>query len=90
MLITRYSIPLGIRTALLVLLALPSPAFAADEKAPACIAEKIDVEKLKQQNAQLLQQLMQAQFQVSQQQQQASKAEEERLQKLLPKQPEKK
>ena len=50
-----------------------------------CVEEKIAVEKLKQTNAQLLQQVMQAQFQQSTQMQAAAKAEEARLQGLLPK-----
>lgn len=62
---------------------LPPPAFAADPT-PTCVEEKIEIEKLKQANAKLVQQLMQAQFAVSQQQEQGAKAEEERLQKLLP------
>ena len=50
-----------------------------------CVEEKIVVEKLKQENAKLVQQLMQAQYGASEQALTAAQAEEKRLHDLLPK-----
>ena len=62
---------------------------AAEDKgalpATQCLEEKISIAKLQQENAKLVQQLMQAQFGASQQAEKSAKAEEERLEKLLPK-----
>lgn len=69
---------------LLPVLLLPAPCFAADP-APACLEDKIAVQKLTQQNAQLMQQIMQLQFPTIQQAGEAAKKEEERLNALLPK-----
>lgn len=69
-----------------------SPSDAAEiTKTPpeSCVPEKIEVQKLKQENAALLKQLMQVQFSNAEQGQKAAKAEEERLQSLLPKPAEK-
>ena len=67
--------------------ALATFAYADDKKpeVPQCLEEKIAVTKLQQENAKILQQLMQVQFGTSQQAEKAAKAEEERLQGLLPK-----
>jgi hypothetical protein len=59
-------------------------AVQAEDKAPQCLSEKIDIAKLQQQNAQLVQQLMQLQFGSSQEAAKNAKAEQERLEKLLP------
>lgn len=69
-------------------MSISTVSFAADAaKAPpeTCVAEKIEVQKLRQENATLLKQLMQVQFRDAEQGQKAAKAEEERLQSLLPK-----
>lgn len=55
---------------LAVLLLLAPPVFASDLDPPSCVEEKIAVEKLKQQNAALTQQLVQTQSQLAQQMQQ--------------------
>lgn len=76
-----------------LLLSTSAVSFAADTtKAPppeTCIVEKIEVQKLRQENAALLKQLMQVQFSNAEQGQKAAKAEEKRLQSLLSKPTEK-
>lgn len=73
--------------ALVVFLSLSSAAFAADPAPPQCVEDKIAVQKLTQEKATLVQRLMQAEFQASQQAQEAAKTEQARLENLLPKKP---
>lgn len=80
---------------LAVILLLTSPVFAADLTPPSCVEEKITVQKLTQDNSKLTRQLMlldaqfgaslQPQFRTLQQTGEAAKAEQARLEALLPK-----